>query len=125
LIPLLGNWLIFIALPSDISISLCQSPKPISSLLLEGHLPEKESANTAEWERCVIQRLNKYAGNKNPTLDPQESRLVLNDLQLIVSCDDVVGDSCSYKKDTLVDEYTIQVHELLNGSIMNREWAGK
>jgi hypothetical protein len=125
LIPFVLYWLIIIALPSYISISLCQSLKPTSSALLEGHLPDVESATTAERERGVTQRLNKYAGYKNPTLDPHEARAVLNDLQLILSCDDAVGDSCSYKKDTIVDEYTIQVHKLMAGSIMNKEWAGK
>ena len=125
MIPFAGHWLIIIALPSDISISLCESPKPTSSVLLGVQLPDNESANTVDWERGVIQRLNKYAEYENPTLDPHEARLVLNDLQLILSCDDVVGDSCSYKRDTIVDEYTIQVHELMTGSIMNREWAGK
>ena len=125
MIPFAGHWLIILALPSDISISLCESPKPTSSVLLGGQLPDNESASTAEWERGVTRRLNKYAGYENPTLDPHEARAVLNDLQLILSCDDVVGDSCSYQRDILVDEYTIQVHKLMTGSIMNREWAGK
>jgi hypothetical protein len=52
---------------------------------------------------------------------------VLEDLQIILNCDDALADenSCSYERDAIVDEYTIQVNEIIAGKTIDEEWSGK
>ncbi|KAH8589857.1 hypothetical protein B0O99DRAFT_317565 [Bisporella sp. PMI_857] len=110
-------------LPSYIKISPHQSPEPASSVLSEGHICECESVTRAEEGRDVIQRLNKYAEYENPKLDLQQSKAVLEDLQIILSRNDApaVGESRSYKWDTIMDEYTIKAKEIIAGNIINEK----
>ena len=52
---------------------------------------------------------------------------MLEDLQIILNYDDAlaVENSCFYERDTIVDEYIIQVNEIIAGKTIDEEWSGK
>ena len=122
--------LIVIALPSSISIytnSPCTSPKPMPSSLVEYQVPDIASMSQGNKKSDIIQRILKYAYLPKQILESQESRFILNDLQHILSFNDIPGKSHHDIWNLPLEGDILRLRNLMNmahGLTVSREWNG-
>lgn len=129
---LIARWfvLIVIALPSSISIytnSPCTSPTPMPSSFVEYQVPDIGSMSPGNTKSDIIQRILKYAYLPKEILESQESRVILNDLQHILSFNDAPGKSHHDAWDLRLEGDIMRVRNLMNIAhrlTVSREWEG-